>query len=179
MLSFAYVYDGYDKSSEAESQHSSPDFTHDNGDGFFPMDNLSMTIDKHPSMAEKPHLDVDSLSTNIQGLSATVQMLYSSFKGTSSAIKRLSAEVVSTSLAVNSLNAKTNQIADTIGNLSETVDEIVKWERIAMEKFGKFPSQEGRPSPIAFRRPWYGIPYAHWSSLVGRPGHVGCVSCEV
>ena len=120
---------------------------HDNGDGFFPMDNLSMAI--------------DSLPTDIQGPSATVQMLYSSIRGMSSAIKRLSAEVVSTSLAVNSLNAKTNQIADTIGSLSETVDEIVKRERIAMERFGKFPSQEGRPSPIAFRRPWYGILCVH------------------
>ncbi|OJJ83545.1 uncharacterized protein ASPGLDRAFT_82878 [Aspergillus glaucus CBS 516.65] len=115
-----------DKRSEAESQHPFPDFMHDNVDGFSPMDNISMTIDKHLSMTGKPHPKVDRLSTNVEGLSATVETLSSSVNSMSSAIESLSAKVVSTSLAVDSLNAKTNQIADTIGNLSETVDEIVK-----------------------------------------------------
>lgn len=143
---------------------------HDNVDGFSSMENLSMAIDKHSSTARKPHPEVNGLSTDIKSLSATVRMLCSTFKSMSSAIESLSAKVVTTSLAVDnlnartdqianttgnklaetvdgvdSLNAKTDQISNTIGNLTETVGEIVKRERVAMERFGNFPSQVGGP----------------------------------
>ena len=110
--------------------------------------NTSAATDKCCSVVEKLQSKIDSPPTNVDGLSTTLGKISSAVNDVSTVIETLSAKVGNTSMAVDSLSAKTDSISSTIGRLSETMGEIVKRERMAMEKFGNLSSRMGWPIPF-------------------------------
>ena len=109
---------------------------------------ISAATDKGRSVVGRLQSKIDSLPINVDDLSTTLGKISSAVNDVSTVIETLSAKVDSTSMAVDSLSAKTDSISNTIGRFSETMGEIVRRERMAMEKFGNLSSRMGWHIPF-------------------------------
>ena len=110
--------------------------------------NISAAIDTGCSVVGGLQSKIDSLPTNVDSLSTTLEKISAAVDDVSTVIETLSVKVGSISMAIDSLSAKTDSISNTIGKLSGTMGEIVKRERMAMEKFSTLSSRMGWPIPV-------------------------------
>lgn len=131
-------------------------------DGLFTFDNFSTTsspdINNLPSLtstvnsaAVERYPALDNLWVSVEKICTVLERFSERLNDASTLIDRvqLQTKVVSnsTTAAIDGFNGKVDGLSVRIDGLVETVEEIVKRERIAMEKFGNFAGQIHQPTP--------------------------------
>ncbi|KAL4817215.1 hypothetical protein BDW67DRAFT_183887 [Aspergillus spinulosporus] len=105
------------------------------------MDNAAM--EKFLSTLEKLSVSVDKICTSIGHLSEKLDGALTSVERVQSQAESISKN---TTVTVDGFNAKVDSLTGRIDGLADTVGEIVKRERIAMEKFGNFAARIDQPT---------------------------------
>ncbi|KAL4745856.1 uncharacterized protein BDW70DRAFT_164591 [Aspergillus foveolatus] len=150
------------QSSPINDQKLRPYSRNDAIDGLFTFDNFSTTssaddlsppslastmdgaaMEKFISVVEKLSVSVDKVCTSVGHFSEKLDEAVTSVERI-----HLQAESSSenTTASIDGFNAKVDSLTSRIDGLADTVGEIVKRERIAMEKFGNFAGRIDQPT---------------------------------
>ncbi|KAL4860432.1 hypothetical protein BDV12DRAFT_205067 [Aspergillus spectabilis] len=159
---FPDVYGSLQTCNLPQNERISPNSQNDTTSGLFTFDNFSTTSTAETVPLPSLGSPIDStatekLSTALEKFSVSVDNICVSFERfakrldeASTAIERMNSQTESisnnTAIAMEGFNVKVDGLSGRIDGLVVTVGEIVKRERIAMEKFGNFAGCIDRPT---------------------------------
>ncbi|KAL3449649.1 hypothetical protein BJX65DRAFT_306174 [Aspergillus insuetus] len=141
----------------------------DGADGLFTLDNfstvssadtlqlskLASTVSRACSAMESIPSMLEKLSNSIDRISTGFERFSGSLNGASTLVERFhsQAENVSeyTTATTGEFEVRVDSLSERIDGLVATVEEIVKRERIAMEKFGNFAGRINQPVDLTQR----------------------------
>ncbi|KAL4924644.1 uncharacterized protein BDV17DRAFT_295278 [Aspergillus undulatus] len=131
-------------------------------DGLYTFENLSTTssadIQQSPSLTssidkgfiERFLATLEKLSVSCERISTSIERFSEKLDKTSTTVESFHSQAQSisniTTVAIDGFNVNVDSLSERIDGLAETVGEIVKRERIAMEKFGNFAGHVDQPT---------------------------------
>lgn len=138
------------RNSETQSQNFFSQCSSNSVDRLLNIDNFSTSTEEEaPLLSTLPSLG--NLYSALDGFATKVGELSDAFAGTLTIVEDLAATVSRILTTFDGLDTKVDSLHQKIDGLSRTMDEIIKHERLAMEKFGDFADLVDRPKhPITF-----------------------------
>ena len=120
-------------------------------DGLFNVDNFSNTTEEEVPLLPTLPSSLENFSTALDAFTTTLGELSDAFAGTSALVENLAATVSRVSTTVDGLDAKVDGLHHKIDGFAGMMDEIIRRERLAMEKFGNFADPVDPPKrPVPF-----------------------------
>lgn len=120
-------------------------------DGLFNVDNFSNTTKEEVPLLPTLPSSLENFSTALDAFTTTVGELSDAFAGTSAFVENLAVTVSRISTTVDGLDAKVDSLHRKMDEFAGMMDEIIRRERLAMEKFGNFADPVDPPKrPVPF-----------------------------
>lgn len=115
------------------------------------IDNFSSATEEEAPLLSTLPSSHETFSTALDGFATKIGELSDAFAGTLTIVENLAVTVSRVSTTFDGLDAKVDSLHQKIDGFSGMMDEIMKRERLAMEKFGDFADPVDRPKrPIPF-----------------------------
>ena len=120
-------------------------------DRLFNVNNFSNTTEGEVPLLPTLPSSLKNFSTALDVFMTTLGELLDAFAGTLALVENLAATVSRVSTTVDGVDAKVDSLHHKIDGFTRMMDEIIRRERLAMEKFGNFANPVDVPKqPIPF-----------------------------